>query len=246
MLHRGGFIFGRVLSIALARSSSAGFMSGVWNAPPALMTRAWRARAFVANSQSLSTHFLFPAQVKPAGKRTLAIWQTSPPLACSAQSFSRVPCSRPATESIACGLVFAASAMASPRTLTSCRPCSKVKTPAVQRAVYSPSDKPATQPGRSTASGRICFSLTRPAMPARNMAGWQTLVSSSTSSGPSKQIASRSLPRTDFAIAMYSFTSGLSFKPESIFTYCDPWPGKSRPMLVGGGPVSFFFLAPGT
>mmetsp|Transcript_80833 Transcript_80833/g.255069 ORF Transcript_80833/g.255069 Transcript_80833/m.255069 type:complete len:247 (+) Transcript_80833:393-1133(+) len=242
----GGFMLGRSLFSASSSFALAGSIRAVWKAPDVFSNFACMAPAFSVASLSLLIALCVPAQEKPLGKRMLAIWQTSPPFACSAQSFSRTCCSRPATESIACGLVFAASAMASPRTLTSCRPCSKVKTPAVQRAVYSPSDKPATQPGRSTASGRICFSLTRPAMPARNMAGWQTLVSSSTSSGPSKQIASRSLPRTDFAIAMYSFTSGLSFKPESIFTYCDPWPGKSRPMLVGGGPVSFFFLAPGT
>mmetsp|Transcript_127326 Transcript_127326/g.354469 ORF Transcript_127326/g.354469 Transcript_127326/m.354469 type:complete len:205 (+) Transcript_127326:458-1072(+) len=202
------------------------------------------APAFSAASLSLVMAGVVPEQEKPLGKRMLAIWQTSPPVACSIQSFSRACCSRPATETMDWGLLFAACAMASPRTLTSFMPSSKVKTPAVQRAVYSPKERPATHPGRSTASGRSFLSFSRPAMPARNMAGWQKLVSSSTSSGPLRQRSSKSLPVTDRAMAMYSLTFSSSFRPWSIFTYCEPWPGKSRPMVVGASPT-FFFAAPG-
>mmetsp|Transcript_119899 Transcript_119899/g.350509 ORF Transcript_119899/g.350509 Transcript_119899/m.350509 type:complete len:213 (+) Transcript_119899:484-1122(+) len=212
-----------MLGMSSARAFSsfvfAGSIIDVWNAPEVFKSFACIAPAFSAASLSLVMAGVVPEQEKPLGKRTLAIWQTSPPLAWSAQSFSRAGWSRPATESMDCGLLFAASAMASPRTLTSFMPSSKVNTPAVQSAVYSPSERPATQPGLSTASGRDCLSFTKPAMPARNMAGWHTLVSSNTSSGPSMQMASRSLPRMDLAVERYSFTSGLSFRPESIFTY---------------------------
>mmetsp|Transcript_73874 Transcript_73874/g.196313 ORF Transcript_73874/g.196313 Transcript_73874/m.196313 type:complete len:246 (-) Transcript_73874:568-1305(-) len=245
MSHRGGFIFGISSLSAFSNFSFAGSISEVWKAPDVFSSFACIAPAFSAASFSLVMAGVVPEHEKPLGKRTLAIWHTSPPLACSAQSFSSACCSRPATESMDCGRLLAASCIASPRTFTSCMPSSNVKTPAVQRAVYSPSERPATHPGRSTASGRDCLSFTRPAMPARNMAGWQMLVSSSVSSGPSMQIGSKSLPNTDFAIARYSFTSGLSFRPDSIFTYCEPWPGKSKPMVVGLGPASFF-LAPGT
>mmetsp|Transcript_36323 Transcript_36323/g.108594 ORF Transcript_36323/g.108594 Transcript_36323/m.108594 type:complete len:246 (+) Transcript_36323:371-1108(+) len=241
----GGFMLGRSLFSASSSFALAGSIRAVWKAPDVFSNFACMAPAFSVASLSLLIALCVPAQEKPLGKRMLAIWQTSPPFACSAQSFSRTCCSRPATESIACGLDFAASAMAVPRTFTSSMPSSKVMTPAAQRAVYSPSERPATQPGRSTASGRVCFSFSRPAIPARNMAGWQTLVSSSLSSGPSRQISMTSKPRMDLALAIISLTCTLSLRPESIFTYCEPWPGKRSPTVVGRGPAIFFAL-PGT
>mmetsp|Transcript_93634 Transcript_93634/g.292867 ORF Transcript_93634/g.292867 Transcript_93634/m.292867 type:complete len:268 (+) Transcript_93634:459-1262(+) len=232
MLHRGGFIFGRVLSIALAKSSSAGFMSGVWNAPPALMTRAWSARAFVASSQSLSTHFLFPAQVKPAGKRTLAIWQTGSLAVVSAalaslHSFSRVGRSRPATEHMHWATASVAPCMASARSFTSLRASSKSRTPAAQMAVYSPKLRPATAWGRSTVSFLDSRMTSMAAMPATNIAGWQYFVSLSWFSGPFRQSSFKSQPSTFSAVASISFTAGMFTQSLSMPTYWEPWPGKS-------------------
>mmetsp|Transcript_6767 Transcript_6767/g.18277 ORF Transcript_6767/g.18277 Transcript_6767/m.18277 type:complete len:299 (-) Transcript_6767:21-917(-) len=178
-----------------------------------------------------------PAHEKPRGKSKFAIWQTSLPTACSLQSFSKVSWSTPKTESMACGLLFAASAMASPRSFTSCMPSSKVKTPAAQRAVYSPSDRPATAPGLSTASGRISRSLMRPAMPPRNMHGWQMLVSSSLLSGPLRQYSRGFQPRIASAELTICLTSGVSLRVDSMLTYCEPCPGKRSATVVGGGPA---------
>mmetsp|Transcript_150798 Transcript_150798/g.366246 ORF Transcript_150798/g.366246 Transcript_150798/m.366246 type:complete len:203 (-) Transcript_150798:388-996(-) len=201
MQHLGGFIFGKALSMAFARSSCAGFIRGVWNAPPALMTRACRARAFVASSQSLSTAALLPAQVKPAGKRTLAIWQTgsldtfSAALA-SLHNFSSVGLSRPATEHMHWGTASVAICIASARSFTSFRHSSKSSTPAAQIAVYSPKLRPATACGRSTVSFLVSRMTSTAAMPATNMAGWQYFVSLSCFSGPLRQSSLISQPRT--------------------------------------------------
>mmetsp|Transcript_58849 Transcript_58849/g.137000 ORF Transcript_58849/g.137000 Transcript_58849/m.137000 type:complete len:202 (-) Transcript_58849:691-1296(-) len=190
----GGFISGNSSFRAFSSFSLAGSIRRVWKAPEVFSNFACMAPAFSAASLSLLMAAEVPEHEKPFGKSKFAIWQTSSPVACSLHSFSKTDCSRPATESMACGGAFAASAIASPRTFTSFMPCSNVKTLAAQSAVYSPSESPATQPGRSTASGRCCLSFTRPAMPARNMAGWQMLVSSSLSSGPLRQISSKSVP----------------------------------------------------
>mmetsp|Transcript_30797 Transcript_30797/g.95775 ORF Transcript_30797/g.95775 Transcript_30797/m.95775 type:complete len:271 (+) Transcript_30797:347-1159(+) len=232
MQHRGGFIFGSALSIALARSSSAGFMSGVWKAPPALMTRAWSARAFVASSQSLSTHFLFPAQVKPAGKRTLAIWQTGSFAVVSAalaslHNFSSVGRSKPATEHMHWATASVAVCMASARSFTSLSASSNSSTPAAQIAVYSPRLRPATAWGLSTVSFLDSRMTSTAHMPATNIAGWQYFVSLSLASGPLRQSSFKSQPSTFSAVASISFTAGRFTQSLSMPTYCEPWPGKS-------------------
>mmetsp|Transcript_65739 Transcript_65739/g.132013 ORF Transcript_65739/g.132013 Transcript_65739/m.132013 type:complete len:267 (-) Transcript_65739:635-1435(-) len=239
MLHLGGFIFGRALSMALLSSSCAGVISGVWKAPPALMTRACRARAFVASSQSLSTAFLLPAHVKPAGKRTLAIWQTgfldtvSAALA-SLHNFSSVGRSRPATEHMHCGTASVAPCMASARSFTSFSASSNSSTPAAQQAVYSPKLRPATACGLSTASFLVSRMTSNAAMPATNIAGWQYFVSLSLFSGPLRQSSLMSQPRTFSAVANISLTAGRLTQSFSMPTYWEPWPGKSRAMGSAG------------
>mmetsp|Transcript_99380 Transcript_99380/g.281465 ORF Transcript_99380/g.281465 Transcript_99380/m.281465 type:complete len:307 (-) Transcript_99380:143-1063(-) len=233
MAQRGGFILARVLSIALARSSCAGFMSGVWNAPPALMTRACRARALVASSHSFSMQALFPAHVKPAGKSTFAIWQTgsletvSAALA-SLQSFSSVGLSRPATEHMHCGTASDAPCMASARSFTSFSASSKSMTPAAQMAVYSPKLRPAIACGRSTTSFLDSRMTSTAAIPAMNMAGWQYLVSMSRASGPlrHRSLMLMSQPRILSALSSMSRTAGRPTASLSMPTYCEPWPGK--------------------
>mmetsp|Transcript_49943 Transcript_49943/g.151991 ORF Transcript_49943/g.151991 Transcript_49943/m.151991 type:complete len:299 (+) Transcript_49943:469-1365(+) len=180
----------------------------------------------------LSMAFFVPAHEKPLGKRMLAIWQTSPPTACLAHRPSSVSWSRPATDSMACGLLRAASLMAAPRTFTNSMPCSNVKTPATHKAVYSPSDSPATHENFSAASGLSLRSLTMPAIPPRNMAGWHTLVSSRSSALPFRHMSSKSLPNTAFAVAIISFTSASSFRPDNIPMYCEPCPGN-----INAGPA---------
>mmetsp|Transcript_36371 Transcript_36371/g.82732 ORF Transcript_36371/g.82732 Transcript_36371/m.82732 type:complete len:252 (-) Transcript_36371:95-850(-) len=218
--------------MALLSSSCAGFINGVWKAPPALMTRACNARAFVASSQSLSTHFLLPAHVKPAGKSTLAIWQTgsltdvSAALA-SLQSFSSVGRSRPATEHMHWAAASVAPCMASARSFTSFRASSNSSTPAAQQAVYSPRLRPATACGRSTASFLVSRMTSTAAMPATNIAGWQYFVSLSLFSGPLRQSSLTSQPRTFSAVASISLTAGRFTQSLSMPTYCEPWPGKS-------------------
>mmetsp|Transcript_97440 Transcript_97440/g.303474 ORF Transcript_97440/g.303474 Transcript_97440/m.303474 type:complete len:291 (-) Transcript_97440:573-1445(-) len=236
----GGFIFGASLFSASSSFFFAGSIREVWKPPDVFSSLACMAPAFSAASFSLLIAPCVPAQEKPLGKRTLAIWQTSSPFACSEQSFSRACCSRPATESIACGFDLAASAMAAPRTFTSSMPSSKVKTPAAHSAVYSPSERPAMTCARVTASSFSPLSFSTPAIPAMNMAGWQLAVSSSFDSGPSRQRFSTSNPRMLFAFVSMSFTAGRSFTPDIIFTYCDPWPGKSRPIGSGfsAGPAA--------
>mmetsp|Transcript_147187 Transcript_147187/g.410011 ORF Transcript_147187/g.410011 Transcript_147187/m.410011 type:complete len:216 (-) Transcript_147187:125-772(-) len=172
---QGGFICGSMSSRYLASFSSAGFMRGVWKAPCVFKTFAWSAPALSASSFSALIAGSVPATEKPLGKSSLAIWQCAPLpsfLAASAQSSCTLGLSRPATESIACGLLEAASCMASARSFTSRRPSSKLKTPATQSAVYSPRDRPATACARVTASSLSSFSFSTPARPATNMAGW--------------------------------------------------------------------------
>eukprot|EP00416_Gambierdiscus_australes_P010667 CAMPEP_0171138642 /NCGR_PEP_ID=MMETSP0766_2-20121228/135414_1 /TAXON_ID=439317 /ORGANISM="Gambierdiscus australes, Strain CAWD 149" /LENGTH=110 /DNA_ID=CAMNT_0011602259 /DNA_START=117 /DNA_END=449 /DNA_ORIENTATION=+ len=70
-----------------------------------------------------------------------------------------------------------------------------------------------------------------------NMHGWQNLVSSSFSSGPSWQSSNTSKPRIGPALSSISFTAGKSFTPSNIFTYCEPCPGKIKP--TGSGAASF-------
>mmetsp|Transcript_96410 Transcript_96410/g.300982 ORF Transcript_96410/g.300982 Transcript_96410/m.300982 type:complete len:201 (-) Transcript_96410:860-1462(-) len=198
MVCLGGLIFGSISSRALPSLSCAGFMSGVWKPPEVFRTLACRAPALSASSLSVKMDFSVPAHEKPLGKSSLAIWHTALPpsfLAASTQSCASLGLSRPATDSMACLLDFAASCMASPRSFTRASPSSKEKTPATQSAVYSPSDSPATACGRVARSSRSSRSFSRPAMPAMNMAGWQFCVSSRAASGPSKHIFKMSLPR---------------------------------------------------
>mmetsp|Transcript_85379 Transcript_85379/g.269116 ORF Transcript_85379/g.269116 Transcript_85379/m.269116 type:complete len:240 (+) Transcript_85379:338-1057(+) len=180
--------------------------------------------------------FSVPATEKPLGKSSLAIWQTAPLpsfLAASPQSSFNLGFSRPATESISCLLLLAAACMASARSLTSLRPSSKEKTPAAQSAVYSPRERPAMACARETRSSFSPRNFSTPAKPATNIAGWQLAVSSSFSSGPSRQRESKSYPRMSLALLSISLTAGMSLTALIIFTYWEPWPGKSRPMGSG-------------
>mmetsp|Transcript_50146 Transcript_50146/g.114005 ORF Transcript_50146/g.114005 Transcript_50146/m.114005 type:complete len:327 (-) Transcript_50146:499-1479(-) len=235
-VHRGGSIFGNMSSSALPTFSCAGFIREVWKAPEVFNTFACKAPALSANSLSLVIAARVPATEKPLGKSSLAIPQTAEPpsaFAASLQSSSSLGLSRPATESIACLLMLAASFMASPRSFTSFSPSSKLKTPAAQRAVYSPNERPAMTWQRVTASSRSVRSFSTPARPAMNIAGWQFCVSSSLSSGPSKHNFNKSKPRMVFALASMSWTGARSLQVDIIFTYWEPWPGKRRPMGKG-------------
>mmetsp|Transcript_23249 Transcript_23249/g.63332 ORF Transcript_23249/g.63332 Transcript_23249/m.63332 type:complete len:269 (-) Transcript_23249:390-1196(-) len=211
-------------------------MSEVWKAPAVLRTFACRAPAFSAMVLSSLMAFSVPPTEKPPGKRQFAMEQTAPApsfLAASTQRGASLSFSSPATESISCLPSCAASCIASPRSFTSFRPSSNEKTPATQSAVYSPSERPATTLARVTASSRSARSFSTPAMPATNIAGWQFWVSSRAVSGPSRQSFRMSLPRIDSALAKYSFTFGMSLTFVIIFTYCEPWPGKSKPIGKG-------------
>mmetsp|Transcript_10470 Transcript_10470/g.24620 ORF Transcript_10470/g.24620 Transcript_10470/m.24620 type:complete len:278 (-) Transcript_10470:88-921(-) len=172
----------------------------------------------------------------------MAIWHTPPALlTASLQSSESFLWLRPTTESIACLLASAAACMASPRSFTISRPSSKDTTPAAHKAVYSPSEKPAMAAALFTHSASRERSCSRAAKPATNMAGWQYLVSSSFSSGPSSQSASTSHPRILLAFSSSSCTAGRSLTPAIIFTYCEPCPGKRSPTGRGSsafGPTS--------
>mmetsp|Transcript_97753 Transcript_97753/g.226667 ORF Transcript_97753/g.226667 Transcript_97753/m.226667 type:complete len:333 (+) Transcript_97753:188-1186(+) len=232
----GGFILGSISSSALPNFSCAGCMSGVWKAPDAFRTLACKAPAFSDSSFSAWIAASVPATEKPLGKSSLAIWQTALPpsfLTASLQSSLSLGLSRPATESMACLLTLAASCMASLRTFTSLSPSSNEKTPATHSAVYSPSERPASTWHRVTASSRSLRSFSTPASPAMNMAGWQFLDSSSLASGPVMQTSAMSMPRMLSALDSISLTAGMSRTPIIIFTYCEPWPGKSKPMGSG-------------
>mmetsp|Transcript_127887 Transcript_127887/g.398309 ORF Transcript_127887/g.398309 Transcript_127887/m.398309 type:complete len:240 (-) Transcript_127887:96-815(-) len=188
----GAFMFGSVSSSAAASFSAAGFIRGVWKAPAVLRTLACSAPAFSAMVFSSLMAFSVPPTEKPPGKRQLAIWQTPPApsfLAASTHRGLSLSPSRPATESISCLPMPAASCIASPRSFTSLSPSSKDTTPAAQRAVSSPSESPAMTDARVTASGLSSLSFSRPARPPMNIAGWQYLVSSSLSSGPLRQMS---------------------------------------------------------
>mmetsp|Transcript_111068 Transcript_111068/g.269915 ORF Transcript_111068/g.269915 Transcript_111068/m.269915 type:complete len:287 (-) Transcript_111068:566-1426(-) len=229
-------MLGSISSSALPSFSWAGFMSCVWKPPEVFRTLACSAPALSESSLSARMAASVPATEKPLGKSSLAIWQTALPpsfLAASAQSSCSFGLSRPATESISCLLRPAACCMASPRSFTSFRPSSNEKTPAAQSAVYSPRDSPAMTCARVTASSFSPRSFSMPASPATNIAGWQLEVSSNLDSGPSRQSLSRLKPRMASAFVSMLFTAGLSLRPLIIFTYCEPWPGKRRPMGKG-------------
>mmetsp|Transcript_87994 Transcript_87994/g.273378 ORF Transcript_87994/g.273378 Transcript_87994/m.273378 type:complete len:237 (+) Transcript_87994:45-755(+) len=188
----GGFMFGSASSSALFSFSCAGCMRDVWKAPAVFRIFACSAPAFSALSLSRLMAFSVPPQAKPPWKRWLAMRQTAPgPPASSACSQSALSgaSSRPATESIFWLPTAAASCMASPRIFTSFRPSSKLKTPATQSAVYSPSERPAMTEARVTASGFSSLSFSMPARPPMNIAGWQYFVSSSLDSGPLRQMS---------------------------------------------------------
>mmetsp|Transcript_73883 Transcript_73883/g.196343 ORF Transcript_73883/g.196343 Transcript_73883/m.196343 type:complete len:239 (+) Transcript_73883:18-734(+) len=187
--HLGGLILGSASMRAFSNLALAGFMNSVWKAPEVFRTFACKQPGSLsAFCCSRSTAGLLPAQEKPRGKRKFATVQMSVPLVFDSwQSLLRVSRSSPAMETIICGEACAASCMASPRNLTSFSPVSKSKTPAAHKAVYSPKDRPATALFRKTTSGLFRFSSSRAARPAMNIAGWQTLVCSSSSSGPLRQ-----------------------------------------------------------
>mmetsp|Transcript_127881 Transcript_127881/g.398286 ORF Transcript_127881/g.398286 Transcript_127881/m.398286 type:complete len:240 (-) Transcript_127881:24-743(-) len=188
----GDFMFGRVSSRAAASFSAAGFIRGVWKAPAVFRTLACSAPAFSAMVLSSLMAFSVPPTEKPPGKRQFAIWQTAPGpsfLAASTHRGLSLSPSRPATESISCLPMPAASCIASPRSFTSFSPSSKDMTPAAQSAVYSPNESPAMTEARVTASAFSSLSFSRPARPPMNIAGWQYLVSSSLSSGPFRQMS---------------------------------------------------------
>mmetsp|Transcript_33294 Transcript_33294/g.79842 ORF Transcript_33294/g.79842 Transcript_33294/m.79842 type:complete len:240 (-) Transcript_33294:907-1626(-) len=190
-----GCMRGSISSNASPSLALAGAISEVWKPPEVFSTFACSAPLESANSFSFRMAASVPAQEKPLGNSSLAIWQTAwPPSALRASSQRAVnfSFSKPATESIACFPTEAASCMACPRSATSFRPSSKVKAPAAQRAVYSPSDKPAAAWKRVPCSEFSPFSFSTAANPAKNIAGWQYLVSSNLASGPVRQRSSRS------------------------------------------------------
>mmetsp|Transcript_48682 Transcript_48682/g.77564 ORF Transcript_48682/g.77564 Transcript_48682/m.77564 type:complete len:213 (-) Transcript_48682:738-1376(-) len=173
---------------------------------------------------------LVPPQVKPAGKRTFAIWQTGVDEVVSSSfaslhNRSTVFRSRPATEHIACGTSSVAFCMASARNFTKVKPSSNSRTPAAHSAVYSPRLSPATAWTRSTVSRFVCFMSSTPAMPAINMMGWQYLVSLSRSSGPSKQSCFALQPRICSAFSNIFSTAGISKQLCSMPLYWEPCPG---------------------
>mmetsp|Transcript_124214 Transcript_124214/g.351675 ORF Transcript_124214/g.351675 Transcript_124214/m.351675 type:complete len:349 (+) Transcript_124214:346-1392(+) len=221
-------------------------MSFVWKAPPVLMTRACKAFWAIASLQRVSMAPLVPPQVKPEGKRKFATRHSafSTPLSssdffASAQSLSILFRSRPATEHMAWGTISVAFCMASARICTSRRPSSALRTPAATMATYSPRERPATAWGRSYTSGFESFSTSMAARSARNMMGWQYLVSAILSSGPLRHSSFGSQPRISVARARISLTTGRSQASLSIPTYCEPCPGKSSAAGTGG----FFFSA---
>mmetsp|Transcript_16520 Transcript_16520/g.47028 ORF Transcript_16520/g.47028 Transcript_16520/m.47028 type:complete len:232 (+) Transcript_16520:236-931(+) len=164
-------------SKAPASSSAAPCMSGVWKAEVP-MTLACIAPAFMARGSSLWMAAWVPPTDRPAGKSCRAISQTpsGPALpAASLQSGSSFALSSPTMEIIAWAWASAALVMASPRALIKCRPTSKEKAPAAQRAAYSPTEKPTKAAARSTASSFWPRSTSRPASPAMYMRGWATL-----------------------------------------------------------------------
>mmetsp|Transcript_45835 Transcript_45835/g.129676 ORF Transcript_45835/g.129676 Transcript_45835/m.129676 type:complete len:204 (+) Transcript_45835:167-778(+) len=203
-------MLGSISSSFAAITSSAGSMRGVWNAPLVFITFACSAPALSERSLRARIATSVPATLNPFGKSSFVIWQTAlfPPSffrAC-AQSSWTFGFSRPAIDRAACLPSLAASAIAVPRIFTSSRPCSKVKTPAAQSAVYSPSERPATSWHLSTASGLSFLSLTTPARPAMNISGWQLDVSSSLDSGPFRQSCSTSHPRILWDVLSISWT----------------------------------------
>mmetsp|Transcript_106543 Transcript_106543/g.318403 ORF Transcript_106543/g.318403 Transcript_106543/m.318403 type:complete len:248 (-) Transcript_106543:424-1167(-) len=212
-------------------------MSGVWKAPELVTSFAWRAPFAFTSFSSFSIDALVPPQVAPFGKSAFATWQTVPSpisLLTSLQRLSSLSRLRPATESSAWAPPLVdASAIASDRTFMIFRPSSKDITPAATSAANSPTPRPATAPGRATASGVSSFSFSRPARPAMNITGWQTSVFSSLDPGPVRQTSKGSQPRMPLAVLSMSFTAGMSFTPLNILTYCEPWPGKSKPAEVG-------------
>mmetsp|Transcript_68208 Transcript_68208/g.142541 ORF Transcript_68208/g.142541 Transcript_68208/m.142541 type:complete len:267 (-) Transcript_68208:723-1523(-) len=242
MQQRGGRILGSASSMAFESLSAAGCISGQWKAPPAFTARACSARAAMAFSQSLSMVLLCPAQTKPAGKRTFAIWQTGSWTELSAafasrQSRSKVDRSRPATDAMPCGARLVASCMASALSCTSLRQSSKSSTPAAQIAVYSPRLRPATACGRSTTSFFDSRNTSTAARPATKRTGWQYFVSDNLASGPLVHNSKTSQPKTDCALESSSFTAGSLEASANMPMYCDPCPGKS--MAAGRGGFAF-------
>mmetsp|Transcript_56456 Transcript_56456/g.165745 ORF Transcript_56456/g.165745 Transcript_56456/m.165745 type:complete len:252 (+) Transcript_56456:338-1093(+) len=222
--------------------SFADAMSGVWKAPPVWMIFACRARASLASSTSFSMADLSPAQVKPSGNRTFAIWHTASGLAsasfASLQRLSSLARSRPATLVMACGTSSVAACIAIARTLTRSRASSKSSTPAKHRAVYSPRLRPAVAWTLMTSSFLVCLISSAPARPATNMAGWQYLVSLSLSSGPLSTRSLRSQPRTFSALVSISATAGMFRHSFIMPTYCEPWPGKRIATGRAGFPLA--------
>mmetsp|Transcript_50383 Transcript_50383/g.161269 ORF Transcript_50383/g.161269 Transcript_50383/m.161269 type:complete len:240 (-) Transcript_50383:120-839(-) len=207
----GGFMFGSVSSKAAASLSCAGFMSGVWKAPEALMSRACRALAFSASAWHSSTAAFVPATAKPFWKRKLEIWQTSSSprrFLTSAQRPWSLFTSRPATESMACGHLFVASFMASARSFTSASPSAKLKTPAAQSAAYSPTPRPAAPWKRAATPSCSAWSFSRHARHAMKLAGRSYLGCSSFFSCPRSQRSRTLKSRISPALSSMSLTAG--------------------------------------
>mmetsp|Transcript_99314 Transcript_99314/g.195050 ORF Transcript_99314/g.195050 Transcript_99314/m.195050 type:complete len:240 (+) Transcript_99314:362-1081(+) len=191
----GLFMLGSASSKALPSFSEAGDINGVWKPPPVFKILACKAPALSAAARRDSMAFFVPPTEKPLGKSSFAIWQMpSGPSSFAAVAHNCCNCSlsKPATDTMPCSRISAASCMASPRSFTRRKPSSKEKTPAAHKAVYSPKDKPAITAHRVTASSRSPRNFSRPARPPMNMAGWQKRVSSSFSSGPERQTSKMS------------------------------------------------------
>mmetsp|Transcript_3444 Transcript_3444/g.8008 ORF Transcript_3444/g.8008 Transcript_3444/m.8008 type:complete len:239 (-) Transcript_3444:732-1448(-) len=192
--HLGGFILPSTPFKASSNLPFADAMREVWKPPDVLSNLACKQPSvFCAFAMSFSMELCVPAQEKPLGKSSFAIWQTSfGPETQSLQSLSNTSFSRPATESMLCGDISAASCMTSPRSFTIVRHVSKSQTPATVRAVYSPNERPATAWQRSMRSGLDSFSFSMAARPPTYIAGWQKDVFSSLDSGPFKHNSNRS------------------------------------------------------
>ena len=103
------------------------------------------------------------------------------------------------------GLASQASCMYLPRAWSTRRVVSKSRTPAAQRAVHSPRERPAA--AAAGTSQRLRKAAWQ-AMETVKMAGWQTSERVRASAGPSKQSFLRSKPRTSLALSKRAMISG--------------------------------------
>mmetsp|Transcript_21186 Transcript_21186/g.59923 ORF Transcript_21186/g.59923 Transcript_21186/m.59923 type:complete len:299 (+) Transcript_21186:322-1218(+) len=235
--HLGGRMLGRASFSFSSSFALAGSSRGVWMAPMVLPSLLCSAPFVSTMVFKASMAFRGPPHVKPLGKSSWEIWQTAPPhwVLASWQKVWRAAFSRPATDSEAWSLFSTTSAMASLQAFTSVRPVLKLRTPATVSAVYSPTKRPATAVGRSAASGLVSRSCSMPARQATYMAGIMTLGCSSLDSGPLRQASNTSKSRIPLATLTMRWTPGLFWTSSIIFTYCEPWPGNTRPTPPAAG-----------